>query len=82
MIDECPVNMECELKKVVDFPKHDVFIGEVAATYAEEAVLAEGIVDYSKVQPLLFTMTDKSYWKLGERFAQAWSVGKALKRDD
>jgi flavin reductase (DIM6/NTAB) family NADH-FMN oxidoreductase RutF len=82
MIDECPINMECKLMKVVDFPKHDVFIGEIMATYAGEAVLADGVVDYGKVQPLLFTMTDKSYWKLGERFAQAWSVGKALTRDE
>jgi flavin reductase (DIM6/NTAB) family NADH-FMN oxidoreductase RutF len=78
MIDECPINMECKLMKVVDFPKHDVFVGEIVATYAEEAVLADGVVDYGKVQPLLFTMTDKSYWQLGERHAQAWSIGKTL----
>ena len=78
MIDKCPINMECKLMKVVDFPKHDVFIGEIVATYAEEAVLADGVVDYGKVQPLLFTMTDKSYWQLGERYAQAWSIGKTL----
>jgi flavin reductase (DIM6/NTAB) family NADH-FMN oxidoreductase RutF len=80
MIIECPVNMECKLLKIVDFPKHDVFIGEIVATYAQEAVLTNGVVDYTKVQPLLFTMTDQSYWKLGERFAQAWSIGKELEK--
>jgi flavin reductase (DIM6/NTAB) family NADH-FMN oxidoreductase RutF len=25
MIEECPINMECELMKTVDFPNHDVF---------------------------------------------------------
>lgn len=80
MITECPVSMECKLLKIVDFPKHDVFIGEIVATYAQEAVLTNGVVDYTKVQPLLFTMTDQSYWKLGERFAKAWSVGKELDR--
>jgi flavin reductase (DIM6/NTAB) family NADH-FMN oxidoreductase RutF len=78
LIDECPISMECKLVKVVDFPKHDVFVGEIVATYAQEAVLTNGVVDYDKVQPLLFTMADKSYWKLGERFAKAWSIGKAL----
>ena len=78
LIDECPISMECKLVKVVDFPKHDVFVGEIVATYAQEAVLTNGVVDYGKVQPLLFTMADKGYWKLGERFAEAWSIGKAL----
>src|SRR5659263_561523 len=80
MINECPVNMECKLKKVVDFPKHDVFIGEIVATYADEEVLTDGVVDYSKVQPFFFTMPDKGYWNLGERFAQAWSVGKVVEK--
>ncbi len=78
MITECPISMECKLTKVVDFPKHDIFMGEIVATYAEETVLTDGVVDYSKVQPFFFTMTDNGYWKLGERFAQAWSVGRVL----
>jgi flavin reductase (DIM6/NTAB) family NADH-FMN oxidoreductase RutF len=80
MIAECPISMECKLTKVVDFPKHDIFIGEIVATYAEETVLTDGVVDYSKVQPFFFTMTDNGYWKLGERFAQAWNVGKVLEK--
>jgi len=48
--------MECKLMKVVDFPKHDAFIGEIVTTYAEDAVLTDGVVDYSKVRQLLFTM--------------------------
>jgi flavin reductase (DIM6/NTAB) family NADH-FMN oxidoreductase RutF len=78
MIADCSISMECKLTNVVDFPKHDIFIGEIVATYAEEAVLTDGVVDYSKVQPFFFTMNDNGYWRLGERFAQAWSVGKAL----
>jgi flavin reductase (DIM6/NTAB) family NADH-FMN oxidoreductase RutF len=80
MIAEFPISMECKLTKVVDFPKHDIFIGEIVATYAEDAVLTDGVVDYGKVQPFFFTMPDKGYWKLGERFAQAWSVGKVVEK--
>jgi flavin reductase (DIM6/NTAB) family NADH-FMN oxidoreductase RutF len=79
MIEECPINMECELIKTVNFPNHDVFIGKIAATYCDEAVLTEGIVDFGKVQPILFVMNDRSYWKLGEKLAKAWNVGKELK---
>ncbi len=78
MVAECPINMECRLVKTVDFPKHDVFIGEITATYADDSVLTDGSIDYAKVQPILFTMPDQSYWKLGERFAKPWSVGKEL----
>jgi flavin reductase (DIM6/NTAB) family NADH-FMN oxidoreductase RutF len=78
MIEECTVNMECELIKTIDFPSHDVFVGKIAATYCDKAVLTEGVVDFGKVQPILFVMNDRSYWKLGDKFAKAWDVGKEL----
>ncbi len=81
MIAECPVNMECKLVQPVDFPKHEVFIGEIVATYADDSVLTDGTVDFAKVRPILFTMPDQGYWKLGERFATAWSIGKELTKE-
>jgi len=82
MIEQCAINMECELIKTIDFPNHDVFVGRIAATYCDETVLTHGIVDFEKVQPILFVMNDRSYWKLGSRFADAWNVGKTLKTKD
>jgi len=54
MIKECPLNMECQLIKTVDFPNHDVFVGEVVETYVDETCLTDEIVDFSKIQPILF----------------------------
>jgi flavin reductase (DIM6/NTAB) family NADH-FMN oxidoreductase RutF len=79
MIRSCPINMECELMQAVDFPRHDIFIGRIVATYCDEQCLTEGRVDFSRVQPILFAMTDRGYWKIGERFADAFSIGKELK---
>jgi flavin reductase (DIM6/NTAB) family NADH-FMN oxidoreductase RutF len=79
MIEECAINMECRLVQTVDFPKHDVFIGEVVATYCDEEHLVEGVVDFAKVSPILFVMNDRSYWKLGPRLGKAWDIGKELK---
>ena len=79
MIKGCPINMECKLIKTVDFPNHDVFVGEVVETYCDEECLTDGIVDFSKIRPILFVMNDRSYWKLGERFAKAWNIGNELK---
>lgn len=79
MIQQCAVNMECELMQTLDFPQHDVFIGKIAQTYCEERYLTDGTVDLAKVQPFLFSMFDTRYWKPGEPFAKAWSIGKELK---
>jgi len=79
MIDECAINMECELVKTIDFSTHEVFVGRVVGTYCDESVLTAGVLDFGKVQPLLFVMNDRSYWKLGDKFAKAWDIGKTLK---
>lgn len=81
LIKGCPVCMECRLERVVDFPTHEVFIGEIVATHADDAVLREdGKVDIARVRPLLFDMASISYWSLGAQVAPCWSVGKDLKR--
>jgi flavin reductase (DIM6/NTAB) family NADH-FMN oxidoreductase RutF len=79
MIEECAVNMDCRLTETVDFPNHDVFMGQITATYCDEALLTGGTVDFSKVQPVLFVMNDRSYWMLGKKFAKAWNIGNKLK---
>jgi flavin reductase (DIM6/NTAB) family NADH-FMN oxidoreductase RutF len=80
MIKDCPINMECKLIKILEFPKHEILIGEITETYCEESVLTKGIVDFAKVKPLLFVMNDRNYWKLGGRIGQAWKIGKDYKK--
>lgn len=79
MITGCPVNMECKLHDVLDFASHDMFVGEVIATYADESVLTDGVIDLAKVKPLLFDMNHRNYWQLGTPIAKAWEVGKDYK---
>ncbi len=79
MIKECPINMECKLVKTVDFPKHDVFMGEIVAAYCDEEILSGDsgeIIDIEKLKPLLFEMHSVHYWKLGNKIAKCWNVGK------
>jgi flavin reductase (DIM6/NTAB) family NADH-FMN oxidoreductase RutF len=78
MISTCPVNLECRLIQTMDLPHHDVFIGEIMMTYCDEIVLTKGVLDYKKLNPILFTMQDQGYWMLGERIATAWNIGKEL----
>jgi flavin reductase (DIM6/NTAB) family NADH-FMN oxidoreductase RutF len=80
MIRQCAVNMEMKLYNVVDFPTHEIFIGELVNTYADESVISEGKVDIALLRPLLFDMASKRYWSLGSSLGKCWSVGKELKK--
>ena len=80
MITECPINMECTLYDVYDTPTHDLFIGEIVETYADDAVLKDNKVDLELVKPLLFDMSSIKYWSLGDAVANCWSIGKKIKR--
>ena len=81
MIEECPVNMLCKLVKTADLPNREIFFGEVLESYVNEECLTEGILDFEKINPLLFTMNgpgNASYWKLGKIVGAAYKEGKTI----
>jgi flavin reductase (DIM6/NTAB) family NADH-FMN oxidoreductase RutF len=80
MIADCPLTMECRLDRTVIVGEHELFIGELIQTYADEACLSDGKVDLGKVDPLLFDFTRILYWSLGEVAGKPWNAGKALKK--
>jgi flavin reductase (DIM6/NTAB) family NADH-FMN oxidoreductase RutF len=85
MIRECPISLECRLVQTVPLPTNTLFIGEICAAYADGRVIKDGKPDYSKIDPLLLTMPDNHYWKMGECAGDAWSAGRKLanlKEDD
>ena len=79
MIRQCPVNMELKLHDALYLGEHEIFIGELVQTHADEAVLADGKIDIAKLRPLLFDMASIKYWSLGPSVGNCWNVGKALK---
>jgi flavin reductase (DIM6/NTAB) family NADH-FMN oxidoreductase RutF len=74
------VCMACRLERIVDFPTHDVFVGEIVQTWAAEEVLENGKISIKKVDPLLFDMAATTYWSIGDRVASCWSIGKKMKK--
>jgi flavin reductase (DIM6/NTAB) family NADH-FMN oxidoreductase RutF len=80
MIRQCPVNMELRLHDVLDMHKHDIFVGELVQTYADDSVMSGGKIDIARLRPLLFDMASKKYWTLGSAIGECWGAGKALKR--
>ncbi len=65
LIAECPVALECRVIHRLTLGVHDLFVGEVLAVRAdEEALTAQGHVDYERVQPLAYA--GGYYWRIGE----------------
>jgi flavin reductase (DIM6/NTAB) family NADH-FMN oxidoreductase RutF len=77
MIKECPLCLECRLDRIIELEgTHDVFLGEIINAYTEDKYLTEGKLDITKIKPILFSMPDNRYWKVGSPLAQAFSVGR------
>jgi flavin reductase (DIM6/NTAB) family NADH-FMN oxidoreductase RutF len=76
MIQECPVNMECELTEIINQGSHEIFVGKIINTYCEDQYLTNEKVDLSKVNPLLFSFHDLGYWTLGKKIGKPWEIGK------
>lgn len=77
MIAECPLNLECRLVQALDYGGiNELFVGEIVETYAEEKYLTDGLPDIRKIRPIVFSMHDNNYWRIGEHLGKAWSVGR------
>ncbi|MCZ7665285.1 MAG: reverse transcriptase domain-containing protein [Thermoleophilia bacterium] len=76
MIAACPLTIACRLERTFDLSSEWLFIGEIAAAYADEECLTGGQPDPRKADPILLTMPDNRYWSLGEVVGVAWSIGE------
>jgi flavin reductase (DIM6/NTAB) family NADH-FMN oxidoreductase RutF len=81
MIKECPLNLECRLVTIVDLKgANELIIGEIVGAYAEDNYLTNGLPDIAKIKPIIFSMHDNNYWKLGGHLGRAWNIGKGFKK--
>ncbi len=79
MISECPLSIECQLQSTVENLTNNFYIGEIIASYTEEKYLTDCNPDIKKINPLLLSMPDNRYWRVGDYAGDAWSIGKTLK---
>lgn len=78
LIEQCPINLECEVRHILNMGSHALVIGEVMETHVSEDCLTEGKPDISKVKP--FAFLPGKYHAIGEAFADAFSIGKEIKK--
>ena len=63
LIKECPINLECVVRKVLELGSHDLFIGEIVAVHADPDYLDEhDCPDMNKFKPLIYCTKAKEYW--------------------
>ena len=66
LIRECPVNIECTVKKKVPLGVHHLFLGEVVCVHFDEEILdEEGRIDFTKVSPFVYNQGE--YWSLNKK---------------
>ncbi|NVM35666.1 MAG: flavin reductase family protein [Candidatus Lokiarchaeota archaeon] len=80
-----PLNLECEvvktfmIKELVDVDEgHEIFIGKVVNAYADEKYLTDGIPDITKFKTYTYSLNN--YWKVGEKLAPAFEIGKKYEK--
>jgi flavin reductase (DIM6/NTAB) family NADH-FMN oxidoreductase RutF len=67
LIDECPVQMECQVKQIIPLGSHDLFLGQIVALHVKEEVEKEkGRIDITKVLPFVYCPGAYEYWNLGK----------------
>ena len=71
LIEECPVNLECELVKEFSIQHRQIFVGQVVQTYVEESLVSEeegrqSIADLVQLDPILYAL-DNRYYQIGKQ---------------
>lgn len=76
LIKECPVNIECVVKKQMPLGAHHLFLGEIVQVHVDKEVLDEtGKIDFNKAMP--FVYNEGEYWSLREKIGlYGFSVSK------
>lgn len=84
LIAECPINIECKLKRIVMLPSHDFFIGKVVALHVDKEVVTDkknkyGVLlpEFEKLSCLFTTFLD--YRVIGEKKGLAFQEHQKIR---
>jgi flavin reductase (DIM6/NTAB) family NADH-FMN oxidoreductase RutF len=78
IIKQCPVSIECRVKKIITIGSHDLFIGETLSVSVDESVLDQRRnIDFKKLNGITWSPLSGDYYSIGEKLA---SIGFSLKK--
>jgi len=63
LIKECPVNIECIVRKKIILGVHHLFIGEIMCVHVDQDILdQQGRINFKKASPFVYNQGE--YWSL------------------
>jgi flavin reductase (DIM6/NTAB) family NADH-FMN oxidoreductase RutF len=82
MIQECILNMELEVKEIIELPDHFIVLGDAVTSYVDDENMSDNKPDIKKMNPVIYTGAEKqpTYWTIGEKLGDAFQLGKEFKK--
>jgi len=81
LIEQCPVNLECEVLHILDLGLHSLVIGKIVQVHVSEDCLTDDQPDILKIKPIIYSRGPTArYNAIGKVIGQAYSIGKELKK--
>ena len=81
LIEQCPVNLECEVLHILNVGIHALVIGKIVQTHVTEDCLTDDQPDIMKIKPFVYSRGPTArYNAVGDVLGQAFDVGKSLKK--
>ena len=79
-IAECPYQLECRVTHEIELGSHTLLVAEVVESHADEGVLdvTGEKVDVGLLDPLVYIAGSREYRRLGEKVADAYTIGKSI----
>ena len=71
MIEECPINLECEVRHFLSLGLHHLFIGEILNIHADKDILIDSRqIDSQRISPIVYFPKPPEYWCLREKIGE------------
>jgi flavin reductase (DIM6/NTAB) family NADH-FMN oxidoreductase RutF len=81
MIGQCPLNVECKVKHMLELDSHTLVIGEIIETHISDDCLTDDQPDITKIKPFIYAAgPTPSYYEVGDFFAKAFYSGSIIKK--
>jgi flavin reductase (DIM6/NTAB) family NADH-FMN oxidoreductase RutF len=77
MVEQCPINLECQVLHLLNLGSHILIVGKIMETYFSEDCLTDGRPDMKKARPFVFG--PGGYFAVGDFVAEAFKVGREIK---
>jgi flavin reductase (DIM6/NTAB) family NADH-FMN oxidoreductase RutF len=79
LIEECPVNMECEVIKHFIYERRNIFIARINHTWLEDKLAPQSasnsIPSLKDLNPIIYSM-DNHYYSIGDECGKGYQEGK------